>query len=105
MQALYATYLSAQPLAGIPFWWTDYGGCGGPMAPGGGDPSGAHQAETQQLWSTYTFATHRALAQQLRPVVLARYGGLGNLRYPLGFSGDTFEVRYVSMFDSDMIFI
>lgn len=78
-RARYSIYLDAAPLAGVDWWWTDYGGC----SSGGSSP---------MLWSNYVFDAHQAAARGERPLVLSRFGGLGNQRFPLGFSGDTFQV-------------
>jgi alpha-glucosidase (family GH31 glycosyl hydrolase) len=40
------------------------------------------------IWSNLMFARHQQTANR-RPLVLARFGGLGNHRAPLGFSGDS----------------
>ena len=74
--ALFNVYYDASPLKGAAWWWTDYDGCGGP------NPLG---------WSNHVYASHRQLARGLRPMLLSRWGGLGSHRYPVGFSGDTFQ--------------
>ena len=67
---------------GLDFWWIDwqqgedgYGAAGGKMNP--------------TIWTAHTRATdpHRRGADA-RGMVLARWGGLGAHRYPVGFSGD-----------------
>ncbi len=40
-------------------------------------------------WSNVLFANATPAGQ--RPLVLSRNGGLGNHRYPIGFSGDTLQ--------------
>jgi alpha-glucosidase len=40
------------------------------------------------IWNNLMFARHQQMANQ-RPLILSRYGGLGNHRAPLGFSGDS----------------
>ncbi|ORY50561.1 hypothetical protein BCR33DRAFT_781262 [Rhizoclosmatium globosum] len=43
------------------------------------------------LWLNYVFWKHSELAHpSFRPLNFHRWGGLGNHRYPIGFSGDTF---------------
>ena len=66
------------------YWWLDYPG-------GASEVSGWTQQEAASLqWSNRMFAEHkRAMAE--RPVILARYGGLGQQRDGLGFSGDAFQ--------------
>ena len=64
---------------GIDFWWIDW-----------------QQGETSEiagldplLWLNHLhFADARRRFQ--RPLIFSRWGGLGNHRYPIGFSGDTF---------------
>jgi alpha-glucosidase len=64
---------------GVDFWWIDW-----------------QQGETSDiagvdplLWLNHLhFADARRRGQ--RPLLFSRWGGLGNLRYPLGFSGDTY---------------
>jgi alpha-glucosidase (family GH31 glycosyl hydrolase) len=77
--------VNAEPLKGTAdYWWLDYPG-------GASEISGWSQQEAASLqWSNRMFAEHkRSLGE--RPVILARYGGLGQQRDGLGFSGDTFE--------------
>ena len=40
------------------------------------------------LWSNYLYDSMIAKTMK-RPLVLSRYGGIGNQRYGIGFSGDT----------------
>lgn len=102
--ALFSVYLDASPLGAVDWWWTDYGGCGGPAL------------MNQQWWSNYLYGSHRAATQSggievalqdgpgrlrgspesgdaspRRPMVLSRWGGPGTHRYPVGFSGDVFQ--------------
>eukprot|EP00698_Gefionella_okellyi_P004819 TRINITY_DN1445_c0_g1_i1.p1 TRINITY_DN1445_c0_g1~~TRINITY_DN1445_c0_g1_i1.p1 ORF type:complete len:886 (-),score=199.72 TRINITY_DN1445_c0_g1_i1:45-2429(-) len=75
---LYAVYYNGKMLEAVDYWWTDYGGSGGPDA-------------YQLWWSNYIYDQMISAAGTRRPLVLSRYGGLGNHRYPIGFSGDTFQ--------------
>jgi hypothetical protein len=64
---------------GIDFWWIDWQQ-GENTEIAGLDPL---------LWLNHLhFADARR--RGLRPLVFSRWGGLGNHRYPIGFSGDTF---------------
>jgi Glycosyl hydrolases family 31/Domain of unknown function (DUF5110) len=78
--ALYFTLLH-HPLEeqGVDFWWIDWQqGESSDIA--GLDPL---------LWLNHLhFADARRRGQ--RPLLFSRWGGLGNHRYPIGFSGDTF---------------
>jgi alpha-glucosidase (family GH31 glycosyl hydrolase) len=71
-------YMDAEPLAGVDVWWTDYAGCG----VSGNNP---------QLWSNQLMHQHAERARGVRGQAFSRYGGLGNHRFPHGFSGDTFQ--------------
>jgi hypothetical protein len=91
--ALFETMLAPK---GVNYWWTDYGGCAPPspnllpLVWSAGCPT-AHQFafDTQQLlWSNYVYDS-ALQATGVRPLVLSRYGGIGNQRHGIGFSGDT----------------
>ncbi len=63
---------------GVDFWWMDW-----------------QQWDTTRIptlnptwWINYTFFTDMERQKNRRPVILARWGGLGNHRYQIGFSGD-----------------
>jgi len=53
-------------------------------------------------WSNYYYDVHLQAHRQQRPLVLSRYGGLGNHRYPIGFSGDTFQAFITLDFEVQM---
>jgi alpha-glucosidase (family GH31 glycosyl hydrolase) len=77
--------VNSAPIKGTAdYWWLDYPG-------GASEISGWTQQEAASLqWSNRMFAEHKRGMGE-RPVILARYGGLGQQRDGLGFSGDTFE--------------
>lgn len=77
--------VNAAPVKGTgDYWWLDYPG-------GASEVSGWTQQEAASLqWSNRMFAEHKRGMGE-RPVILARYGGLGQQRDGLGFSGDTFQ--------------
>jgi alpha-glucosidase (family GH31 glycosyl hydrolase) len=77
---LFRIYYDAPELVGVDYWWTDYLGFGGP---------GKISFE-QMLWTNYIYDSHIE-EKGIRPLVLSRNGGLGNHRYPIGFSGDTLQ--------------
>ena len=81
-KALFDVYYNAQPLSGVDWWWTDYVGCTNSSAPGQPPPL---------QWSNAVYAETRTLSRQLRPMTFSRYGGAGAHRFPIGFSGDTFQ--------------
>jgi len=86
---VFGIFMDAEPLKGVDYWWTDYGGCGGPQ-------------DRSLFWSNYYFDAHLQASRQKRPLVLSRYGGLGNHRYPIGFSGDTFQAFLTLEFEVQM---
>ena len=77
-ESIFSIYLDADPLHAVDVWWTDYGGCG----VAAGQPL---------LWSNRVMYDHVKNGRHLRGHAFSRYGGLGNHRYPHGFSGDTFQ--------------
>ena len=86
VDAFFKTIVDAPPLLGTTdWWWLDYPG-------GASHISGWDQQEPASLWwSNHMFAEHARNIRKKRPVILARYGGLGQQRDGLGFSGDTFQ--------------
>lgn len=92
-RALFDTMLDPK---GIDWWWTDYNGCASPTSGRTPLPSSsgcpvAKQSDTNTaalLWSNYVYDSMIAKTGR-RPLVLSRYGGIGNQRYGIGFSGDT----------------
>ncbi len=63
---------------GVNFWWIDW-----------------QQWDTTKIhnlnptwWLNYTFYTNMEREGRARPIILARWGGLGSHRYQIGFSGD-----------------
>jgi alpha-glucosidase len=63
---------------GVDFWWIDW-----------------QQWDTTSIpnlgptwWLNYAFYTDMAREKKVRPLILARWGGLGDHRYQIGFSGD-----------------
>jgi hypothetical protein len=87
--AAYFKYL-VSPLhkLGIDFWWID--GAARSSIPG----------VDSQLWTNSQYYTNTRLDEGKRGFVYSRYGGIGNQRYPAGFSGDTFSVWPVLNFES-----
>ncbi|MFV9507782.1 MAG: TIM-barrel domain-containing protein [Oscillochloridaceae bacterium umkhey_bin13] len=66
--------------AGVRFWWMDW-----------------QQGQTSELpgldplpWLNHLHFQDMRRRPALRPLTFSRWGGLGNHRYPLGFSGDTY---------------
>ncbi len=66
---------------GVDFWWMDWQQGQGCELPGL-DPL---------IWINHLHF-HDAARRGTRPLLYSRWGGLGNHRYPIGFSGDTLAV-------------
>ncbi len=65
---------------GVDFWWIDWQQ-GERTNVSGLDPL---------WWLNHLHYNDLARAEEKRPFIFSRWGGLGNHRYPIGFSGDTF---------------
>ncbi len=60
---------------GIDLWWVD-------------GPSSTN-AVPETAWTNHVYFEAMEQHTEKRPVILSRYGGIGNHRYPLQFTGDT----------------
>ena len=60
---------------GIDLWWVD-----------GPSPT---KAVPETAWTNHVYFEAMEKYTQKRPVILSRYGGIGNHRYPIQFTGDT----------------
>jgi alpha-glucosidase (family GH31 glycosyl hydrolase) len=67
---------------GVDFWWLDWQAWGTTAIPG----------VTPTWWLNYVFFTDMERRNQARPLLFHRWGGLGNHRYQIGFSGDAISV-------------
>ncbi|MEW7291876.1 glycoside hydrolase family 31 protein [Aquimarina sp. 2304DJ70-9] len=65
--------------SGIDFWWLDW-----QQYP----ESKIVKDLSNTWWLNYTFFTDMEQQSNNRPMVFHRWGGMGNHRYPIGFSGD-----------------
>ncbi|WP_426588709.1 TIM-barrel domain-containing protein [Mucilaginibacter sp. R-33] len=81
MRGLFDIVLRPIEKAGVNFWWLDW-------------QQWPNDNKIPQLsntwWLNYTFFTDKARHGETRPLLYHRWGGLGNHRYQIGFSGDTF---------------
>jgi hypothetical protein len=92
-KALFDTLLDPK---GIDNWWADSEGCGDPTPakfplPGNtGCPTAQPYTKfgSSLLWQNMVYDSMISKTGR-RPLVLSRYGGIGNQRYGIGFSGDT----------------
>jgi alpha-glucosidase (family GH31 glycosyl hydrolase) len=67
---------------GVDFWWLDWQQWGTTRVP----------AVTPTWWLNYVFFTDMERQNRARPLLFHRWGGLGNHRYQIGFSGDVISV-------------
>ena len=67
---------------GVDFWWLDWQQWGTTTVPG----------VTPTWWLNYVFFTDMERRGRNRPMLFHRWGGLGNHRYQIGFSGDAISV-------------
>jgi len=67
---------------GVDFWWLDWQAWGTTKIPG----------VTPTWWLNYVFFTDMERKNAERPLLFHRWGGLGNHRYQIGFSGDVVSV-------------
>ncbi len=64
---------------GVDFWWLDWQQWSTTQIPG----------VNPTFYLNYVFFSDMARQHKNRPLIFHRYGGLGNHRYQIGFSGDT----------------
>jgi len=67
---------------GVDFWWLDWQQWSKTNIPG----------VTPTWWLNYVFFTDMERRNTVRPLLFHRWGGLGNHRYQIGFSGDAISV-------------
>jgi hypothetical protein len=79
MSSLFNVILHPMEKAGVSFWWLDW-------------QQYPYDPKIKQLsntwWLNYTFFTDMERNSKDRPLLYHRWGGLGNHRYQIGFSGD-----------------
>lgn len=81
MTNLFDVILRPMEKMGVDFWWLDWQQW--PF-----DKKIANLSNT--WWLNYIFYTHMERNRETRPMLYHRWGGLGNHRYQIGFSGDTY---------------
>ena len=67
---------------GVDFWWLDWQQWSTTTIPG----------MNPTMWLNYVHYTDMERQGKVRPLIFHRWGGLGNHRYPIGFSGDAVSV-------------
>ncbi len=81
MTALLDKVLKPMEQAGVDFWWIDW-------QQWLNDRKYKHLSNT--WWINYVFFSNMERTRNTRPMLYHRWGGLGNHRYQIGFSGDAF---------------
>ncbi|MDR0865861.1 MAG: glycoside hydrolase family 31 protein [Candidatus Symbiothrix sp.] len=81
METLFDVVLHPIEKQGLDFWWLDW-------------QQWVFDKDLEKLnntwWLNYTFFTDMQRNSEKRPVIYHRWGGLGNHRYQIGFSGDAY---------------
>jgi hypothetical protein len=80
-QAFFKHILRPHENNGVDFWWIDW------------QQWSIARNETDlgnTFWLNHVFYTDKQRQHQTRPMIFHRWGGLGNHRYQIGFSGDAF---------------
>jgi len=82
MEGWAETILRPLEKQGVDFWWLDW-------QQGLNDPYITSLSNT--FWLNYFVFTDMQRNREVRPLLYHRWGGLGNHRYQIGFSGDTYS--------------
>ncbi|HVO34474.1 MAG TPA: TIM-barrel domain-containing protein [Gemmatimonadales bacterium] len=77
-EAYFANVIHPLERQGVDFWWLDWQQWGNTSVPG----------LNPTWWLNYVFFTDMERQGLHRPLIYHRWGGLGNHRYEIGFSGD-----------------
>ncbi len=81
IKSMFKHILDPMSAEGINFWWLDW-------------QQQLNDSKFENLsntwWLNHTFYNHMKNTYDARPMVFHRWGGLGNHRYPIGFSGDSY---------------
>lgn len=77
---------------GVDFWWLDWQQWSDTRVPG----------LTPTMWLNHVFFTEMSRSRpDRRPIIYHRYGGLGNHRYQIGFSGDAASTWEILSFEPE----
>ncbi len=81
VNSVFKNILNPMTDEGVTFWWLDW-------------QQDLYDSKIDSLsntwWLNYTFFTKMAKERKVRPMLYHRWGGLGNHRYQIGFSGDNY---------------
>jgi prepilin-type processing-associated H-X9-DG protein len=79
IKSIFKEILTPMQKEGVDFWWLDWQQT----------PNDSKIKELSNTWwLNYVFFTEMEKNRQTRPMIFHRWGGLGNHRYQIGFSGD-----------------
>jgi Glycosyl hydrolases family 31 TIM-barrel domain/Glycosyl hydrolase family 31 C-terminal domain/Domain of unknown function (DUF5110) len=81
VSAYFRTIIDPLEQQGVDFWWLDWQQWDSTAVPG----------LNPTWWLNYLFFTHMQHEAKARPLIFHRWGGLGNHRYQIGFSGDAYS--------------
>lgn len=95
MNSLFKNILDPMTREGVSFWWIDW-------------QQSLYDSKIDSLnntwWINHVFFNNMKNAKNARPMIFHRWGGLGNHRYQIGFSGDSYTtwetLRYMPYFTS-----
>ena len=95
VKALFDTYLHEYMADGVDFWWLDWQQW----------PKDRAIADLDNVfWCNYIWFSDMERNGNKRPMLYHRWGGLGNHRYQVGFSGDSFitwaSLKFLPYFNS-----
>lgn len=79
IRSMFKNILGPMEKDGVDFWWLDW-------QQGMFDPKMKNLSNT--WWINYAFFSDMEKSRETRPMLYHRWGGLGNHRYQVGFSGD-----------------
>ena len=95
VRSLFETYLHPYQEDGVDFWWLDW-------QQWANDKKIGNLSNT--WWCNYLFFSDMERQGKKRPMLYHRWGGLGNHRYQVGFSGDFYitweSLRFLPYFNS-----
>lgn len=80
-KALFKHVLNPMEKEGVDFWWLDWQQYPNDLL---------IDSLSNTWWINYTFFTQQEKFTDKRPMLYHRWGGLGNHRYQIGFSGDSY---------------
>lgn len=95
MESLFKNILDPMTKEGVSFWWIDW-------------QQDLYDSRIDSLnntwWINHTFFNKMKNTEAARPMIFHRWGGLGNHRYQIGFSGDSYTtwetLKYMPYFTS-----